>query len=93
VLNSDKPVLVDFFTAGCVHCKAMERIVDQLAADYQGRASVHKLDAGQASATAQKYDVTGVPTFLVFKGGEVVERIVGATDQNELAAALDAALE
>jgi len=93
VFNSDKPVLVDFTATWCPPCKEMEPIVAQLAADYEGRAVVGKLDVDQNAATSKEYNVTAVPTFMVFKGVEVVERIEGATAKSDLAAAIDAVLE
>jgi thioredoxin 1 len=71
----------------------MSPIVDDLASDYGGKAVIYKVDIDEFPGTAEDYDVTGIPTFLVFKDGQVVSRIVGATDKSELAAALDAAIE
>jgi len=93
VLESDKPVLVDFTATWCPPCKEMEPIVAQLAVDYEGRAVVGKLDVDQNGATSAEYNVTAVPTFLVFKGGVKVDRVDGATDKRDLAARIDAALE
>lgn len=93
VLKSDKPVLVDFTATWCPPCKEMEPIVAQLATDYEGRAVVGKLDVDQNKATSAEYNVTAVPTFLVFKGGVKVDRVDGATERRDLAAAIDAVLE
>jgi thioredoxin 1 len=92
VLHSDKPVLVDFYATWCGPCKRMEPIIHELAGDYAGRVVVAQLDVDQAQDIATRYGVQYLPTFAVFKGGEVVEQVVGAQSKEALAAKLDAAL-
>lgn len=78
VLQSDLPVLVDFWAAWCGPCKAIAPHLEKLAEEKTGQLKVVKLDAQAHMAVASKYGVTGLPTFLVFKGGQEVGRKIGA---------------
>ncbi|MBU7017056.1 MAG: thioredoxin [Theionarchaea archaeon] len=84
VLQSDVPVLVDFWASWCLPCKALEPMLDELEKEYQGRMRIYKLNVDRNRFTAQKYDITGLPTFIVFNGGEPVLREVGAKSKREL---------
>ena len=84
VLQSDKPVLVDFFADWCGPCKMMAPVVEQLAEELEGKAKVGKLNIDENMNIAEKYRVMNIPTFLIFKDGQEKERIVGAVSKNEL---------
>jgi thioredoxin 1 len=89
VLKSDQPVLVDFWAAWCGPCRALAPIVDELAKDYNGKIKVGKMDVDSNSATPMRYGVRGIPTLLVFKGGQVKEQIVGYVPKETIQKAID----
>ena len=92
VLNSDKPVMVDFWAAWCGPCRMVGPIIDQISEEYDGKAVVGKVDVDANQEFAAKYGVRNIPTVLVFKNGEVVGRQVGVAPKNAYAEAIDALL-
>ncbi|MET2985999.1 thioredoxin [Aureibaculum conchae] len=77
VLKSEKPVLVDFWAAWCGPCRMLAPTVDELSTDFEGKAVIAKLDVDANQEFAAKYGVRNIPTILIFKGGEVVDKQVG----------------
>ena len=92
VLQSNRPVLVDFWADWCQPCHMVAPIVEQLAEEYAGRVTVAKVDTDANRDLAVEYAINSIPTLLLFKDGEVVERIVGVRTRAEYEVALDAQL-
>lgn len=89
VLQSEKPVLVDFWAVWCGPCRMVGPIVDQLADEYAGRAKIGKVDVDSNQRIAANYQISSIPTLMVFKGGQVVEQVLGAQPKQRIAALLD----
>ena len=84
VLNSEKPVLVDFYADWCGPCKMMAPVVEELAEELQGKAKVGKINVDENQDLAMEYNVMSIPSLVIFKEGKEVKRFVGVSDKNEL---------
>lgn len=92
VLKSDTPVLVDFWAEWCAPCVALGPVIEELAADYDGKVKVGKLNIDEAQGISVKYGIMSIPTVAIFKNGEVVDMRVGLASKEDLAGRIDAAL-
>jgi thioredoxin 1 len=92
VLDSAVPVLVDFWAPWCGPCKLLTPTIEELARDYAGKAKVVKVNVDDNQDLATKFGIRGIPTVMIFKGGESVASLVGMRPKSELSEALDAAM-
>lgn len=93
VLNADEPVLVDFWAEWCGPCRMVGPIVEELAQEYEGKAKIGKVDVDNNPEISMKYGIRSIPSLLIFKGGEVVDQIVGAVPKSQLKKQLEAQLD
>lgn len=84
VIKSDKPVLIDFWAEWCGPCRMMSSILDEVAADYEGKLVVGKIDTDENRQTPSQFGIRGIPTMMIFKNGELVATKVGATTKSQL---------
>ncbi len=89
VLGSDKPVLVDFWAEWCGPCRMIAPTVEAIAEEYQGKASVYKMNVDENMNVPQQFGIRGIPTLILFKGGQEQERIVGAVTREAIARVID----
>ena len=92
VINSEGPVLVDYWADWCGPCKMIAPILDEIAGDYQDKVKIAKLNIDENPATPPKYGIRGIPTLMLFKGGNVEATKVGAVSKSQLTAFIDSNL-
>jgi len=92
VMNSDKPVMLDFWAVWCGPCRMIAPIVEEMSAEYDGKAVIGKVDVDNNQEVAMKYGIRNIPTVLFVKGGEIVDKQVGAAPKTAFTAKLDAIL-
>ena len=92
VLKSEVPALVDFWASWCAPCRAIAPIVDEMAQEYSGRIRVTKMNVDDNPATPGRYGVRGIPTLILFKGGKVVDQLVGAVPKSQIKELIEKAL-
>ena len=88
VIEAEQPVLVDFWAEWCMPCKMLAPTIDEIAGEFDGKAKVAKLDIDNNQQTAMEYQITAIPTVLIFKGGQVAKKFVGMTSKGDLQEAL-----
>ena len=89
VLQSDKQVLADFWAPWCGPCRSVAPIVDDLATQYAGKIKVAKINVDESTEVAMRYQITSIPTFILFKNGEVADRALGALPKSEFVKLID----
>ena len=92
VLQSQVPVLVDFWATWCGPCRMIAPVVEELAKQYEGKLKFTKVDVDNNTRIATKYDIRSIPSLYIFKGGKVVQTIIGAVPKNQLVTALEGVL-
>ena len=88
-IAGDKPVLVDFWATWCGPCRMIAPVIEEIAAEFEGKAVVGKVDVDEEPGLAQRYGIMSIPTLMVMKGGKVVEQAVGARGKQDIAAMIE----
>ena len=92
-LGSEEPILVDFWASWCGPCMMLAPVIDEVAADFAGRVDVYKVNVDEESALAAKFGIMSIPTLIVFKNGEIFDKIVGVVPKDSIASVLENALK
>lgn len=92
VIKSDKPVLIDFWATWCGPCRAVAPIMDELAAEFDGKAKICKLNVDDEGEIAQKFRIMSIPTVMLYKNGEMVDKVIGARSKDEFAKLIEKSL-
>lgn len=93
VINSDVPVLVDFWAEWCMPCRMLGPVIDEIASEFTGKAKVGKVDTDANREVSLKFEISAIPTVLLIKGGQIVQKFVGVNGKQEYVDALNAAID